>query len=32
VRADEQEADERHAVPGERAYDREAHIHQRHRL
>ncbi|MBV8842243.1 MAG: hypothetical protein JO307_05470 [Bryobacterales bacterium] len=30
--SDVQEPDQRHTVPGERAYDREAHIHQGHWL
>jgi hypothetical protein len=32
ARADEQEPDLKHTVPGERAHDREAHIHQGHWL
>jgi hypothetical protein len=32
MRADEQEADMRHAVPDELAYDSEVHIHQGHWL
>jgi len=28
ARVDEQEPDRRHTAPSERAYDREAHIHQ----